>query len=50
MLLAVAKDVSEKEGVGCVWLSFYWDVLCAFENIGICSELTGFSGSVSEVC
>lgn len=35
MLLSVIKDVSEKVGVGCVWLFFYWDVLCSFENIGL---------------
>lgn len=50
MLLSVVKDVSEKEGVVCVWLYFYWDVLCAFENISIYSELTGFRESVSKVC
>jgi len=42
VLLSVIKDISEKEGAGRVWLYFYWDVLCAFENTGICSDLTGF--------
>lgn len=50
MLLSVVKDVPEKKGVGCVWLYFYWDVLCAFESTGICSERTGFRESVSKVC
>lgn len=43
MLLFVVKDDSEKEGGGCAWLFFCCDVLCAFENIGISSELAGCS-------
>lgn len=50
MLLAFVRDVSGKEDVGCVWLSFYRDKLCAFENICICPELTGFRESFSKVC
>lgn len=49
-MLAVVKDISEKEGVVCVWLYFYWVVLCAFEKISMNSELTGFRESVSNMC
>lgn len=50
MLLSLVKDVCEKEGIGCVWLYFYCNVLSACENIGTCYELAGFREFVSKVC